>query len=68
MCIATPKMPSVEVPDVPEPQPAPVDEQVIVEMQERRKKQRQMSGVAGTILTSGLEEEASTVKPTLLGR
>ena len=64
MC--SPSIPSVKEPD---PLPTPVDEAVIDEMKDRRRRSRLRAGSAGTILTSGsgLDDEPTTAKATLLG-
>lgn len=65
MCLA----PSIKIPDMPEPEPvpSPVSEDVINEMLQRRARSRSRAGHAGTIMTSGLEEEETGHKKTLLG-
>lgn len=65
MCSA-PKIPK---PPKPDPEPQPVDEVVVEEMKDRRRKARLRSGIAGTLLTggSGLSDEPPSRKATLLG-
>ena len=57
-----------DAPGPPKPIASPVDEQVVDDMRERRRKQRMKAGVASTILTnSGELDEATGHKPSLLG-
>lgn len=64
MCSA-PKIPKVET---PKPAPTPVDEAVVEEMQDRRRRERLRAGAAGTLLTGGSGlDEPNPRKPTLLG-
>lgn len=59
---------SPDLPDMPEMPTIrhPVDENVVNEMKDRRRKARRGAGHSGTILTSGLDEPES-IQPTLLG-
>ena len=52
----------------PKPVPAPVDEVVVDEMKDRRRKARLRSGIAGTLLTGGGGlDEPTPRRSTLLG-
>ena len=63
MCMGGPS-----IPDIPEPTPiaTPLDQSVIEEMRDRRRRARLRAGHSGTVLTSGLEE-ATPTRPSLLG-